>query len=205
MNRRVLFVAPAVNAALRQARFDDGASLDASGRAAAEAAAGALPVPVRAVVSDSRRCRETAEALGLGPVTAPAELAPPDRGTWHGRTLAEVSETEPEAVARWLGDPEFAPGGGESVLDVCARVARWLDTAAPDAAPDDGPVVAVVEPDVVRAAVVHALGAPASAFWRCDVAPSTVTELSGRGGRWNVQLGKPLGPAGSTGRAQRAD
>lgn len=203
MNRRVLFVAPGMNAALRQARFDDGAPLDAAGRAAAEAAAGVLPVPVAAVVSDSRRCRETAEALGLASLTAPAELAPPDRGTWHGRTLAEVSAAEPEAVARWLGDPEFAPGGGESLIDVCARVARWLDAAVPD--DGGGPVVAVVEPDVVRAAVVHALGAPASSFWRCDVAPLTVTELSGRGGRWNVQMGKPLGPAGSPGRAQRAD
>ncbi|NEB75543.1 histidine phosphatase family protein, partial [Streptomyces sp. SID14478] len=81
--------------------------------------------------------------------------------------------------------------GGESVTQVCARVAGWLD-GVPGGA---GRLVAVVEPDVVRAAVVHATGAPLAAFWRLDVAPLTVTELSGRLGRWNVRLGRPLDAA----------
>ncbi|WP_372345316.1 histidine phosphatase family protein [Streptomyces sp. KL116D] len=192
MTRRVLFVSPAMNASLRQARFDDGAALDASGRDAARAAAGALVTGAGApaVTSGSRRCRETAEALGLDASAAPDGLAAQDMGRWRGRTLAEVTGAEPLDVARWLDDPEFAPGGGESVAGVCARVARWLDALA-----DDAQVVAVVEPEVVRAAVVHALGAPVSAFWRCDVAPLTATGLSGRGARWNVRLGGPLSPA----------
>jgi hypothetical protein len=34
----------------------------------------------------------------------------------------------------------------------------------------------------------------AAAFWRLDVAPGTVTALSGRDGRWNVtRLGAALG------------
>ncbi len=191
VTRRVLLVSPAVNESLRQARFDDGAPLDASGRAAARAAAGALATPALVVVSDTRRCRETAVALGLDAADSPGELAAPDVGRWRGRTLAEVGAAEPDDVARWLGEPDFAAGGGESVGDVCARVARWLDATA-TAGAGDGPVVAVVEPEIVRAAVVHALGAPASAYWRCDVAPLTVTELSGRGGRWNVRMGRPV-------------
>ncbi|MEU6844871.1 histidine phosphatase family protein [Streptomyces sp. NPDC046716] len=193
MSRRVWFVPPALNASLRQARFDDGAALDEAGRAAARAAASSLPTPALAVVSGSRRCRETAGLLGLGPATAPDALAAPDTGSWRGRTLAEVSGTSPEDVGRWLGDPEFRAGGGESVADVCARVSRWLDALDGEAAvPDGGLVIGVVEPELARAAVVHALGAPLSAFWRCDVAPLTVTELSGRGGRWNLRCGRPL-------------
>ncbi|MFE6887774.1 histidine phosphatase family protein [Streptomyces sp. NPDC057694] len=214
MTRRVWFVSPALNASLRQARFDDGAPLDAAGRTAARAAARSLPTPDLAVVSGSRRCRETAELLGLGPAVAPDALAAPDTGGWRGRTLAEVSETSPQDVGRWLGDPEFRAGGGESVADLCARVSRWLDTLdAPDASGTSdvsdvsdeeapvsrgGLVIGVVEPELVRAAVVHALGAPLSAFWRCDVAPLTVTELSGRGGRWNVRCGRPLVPPASS-------
>ncbi|WP_353946031.1 histidine phosphatase family protein [Streptomyces sp. HUAS MG91] len=190
MSRRVWFVSPALNASLREARFDDGAALDAAGRAAAVAAAPALPAPNLAVVSGSRRCRETAGLLGLGPVAAPDELAAPDTGAWRGRTLAEVSGESPQDVGRWLGDPEFRAGGGESVADVCGRVSRWLD-----ALDGDGLVIGVVEPELARAAVVHALGAPLSAYWRCDVAPLTVTELSGRGGRWNVRCGRPLAEA----------
>lgn len=51
---------------------------------------------------------------------------------------------------------------------------------------------AVVDQAVVRAAVVHALELPAAAFWRLDVRPDTVTTLTGRLGRWNLQLGRPL-------------
>ncbi|MEW2068596.1 hypothetical protein AB0917_16460, partial [Streptomyces sp. NPDC007346] len=55
-----------------------------------------------------------------------------------------------------------------------------------------GSILAVVEPAVVRAAVVHGLSLPLEAFWRLDVAPLVLTELSGRSGRWNVRLGRPL-------------
>ncbi|MFE0176047.1 histidine phosphatase family protein [Streptomyces sp. NPDC059002] len=190
MTSRVLFVSPAMNASLREARFDDGAPLDDRGLTAARAAAGSLSAPAASaiVVSDSPRCRGTAEALGLGPVTAPRELTGMDMGRWRGRTLHEVSAGEPEAVARWLTDPDCAPPGGESVAAFCARVARWLDTAPTG----DGRIVAVVEPEVVRAAAVHATGAPPAALWRIDVAPLTVTEFSGRSGRWNVRLGHAL-------------
>ncbi|MFC7642844.1 hypothetical protein ACFQX6_19370 [Streptosporangium lutulentum] len=41
-------------------------------------------------------------------------------------------------------------------------------------------------PPVIRAAVVHALGAPAAAFWRIDVAPLARVALTGRGGRWQL-------------------
>jgi broad specificity phosphatase PhoE len=74
------------------------------------------------------------------------------------------------------------------VQDLCGRIGRWL-TNAPET---DGRTLAVVEPEVVRAAVVRALDLPPTAFWRLDVPPLTVTELSGRAGRWNLRLGRPL-------------
>lgn len=189
MTSRVAFVSPAMNASLRQARFDDGAPLDPAGRAGARAAAGALPPSERVVTSATVRCRQTAAALGLDtvPTAEPRELAALDVGRWRGLTLADVGAAEPEAVARWLGDPASAPHGGESVADLCARVARWLESSSRT----QGRTLAVVEPEVVRAAVVHALGASAAAFWRLDVPPLTVTSLSGRGGRWNLRLGQP--------------
>lgn len=69
---------------------------------------------------------------------------------------------------------------------MCERVGRWLESAGP------GRVVAVVEPEVIRAATVRALGAPESAFWRVDVLPLTAVELTGRTGRWNLRAGRPL-------------
>ncbi|NNN29712.1 histidine phosphatase family protein [Streptomyces sp. S3(2020)] len=188
MTSRVTLISPAVTEALREARFDDGCSLDASGRRLAQAAAGSLPAAERVVRSPTVRCRETAAALGLDATDA-VSLAGLDAGRWRGSSLAAVSAEEPDALARWLSDPDAAPHGGESVRAVCDRVGAWLDSLAGEA----GRTVAVAEPEVVRAAVVRALGAPESAFWRTDVPPLTAVELSGRAGRWNVRLGHPLG------------
>ncbi|MEW2515240.1 histidine phosphatase family protein [Streptomyces sp. NPDC046870] len=187
MTSRVLLVSPAMSVSLRQARFDDGGPLDGSGAARARSAAGSLPSAVRVLVSPSVRCLETAAALGLEGVLAP-ELAGLDVGRWRGRTLDEVEAAERDAVGRWLTDPAYAPHDGESVEELCGRVGRRL-AGAPDL---EGRTVAVVEPEVVRAAVVTALGMPVAAFWRLDVPPLTVTELSGRAGRWNLRLGRPL-------------
>jgi broad specificity phosphatase PhoE len=187
---RVTLISPAVNPSLREARFDDGTTpLDEGGAARARAAAGTLPAAGRAVSSPGARCRETAAALGLAGAEPVTDLAGLHVGRWQGRTLDEVGTAEPEAVARWLADPGAAPHGGESVRQLCRRIGRWLD----EAALTDGRVLAVVEPEVVRAAVVHVLGAPEEAFWRADVPPLTATEISGRSGRWNLRLGQPLG------------
>lgn len=192
MTSRLTFVSPAMNHSLRQARFDDGASLDEGGRARAAAVAGALPSAPHAAVSPSVRCRETAAALGLRAAEA-RQLAPLDAGRWRGRTFDEVGGAEPEAAARWLTDPSSAPHGGESVEAVCARVAHWMETAPAG----EGRTLVVAEAEIVRAAVVRALDLPAAAFWRLDVPPLTATELSGRSGRWNLRLGSPLAPPGT--------
>jgi broad specificity phosphatase PhoE len=207
MTTRVTLIAPAIGPALREARFigrddngeggkgDDG--LDATGLRGAEAARADAwdtclphsPDPAgRLYVSPTRRCRRTAEALGIDAEPL-AVLAPCATGRWQGRTLDEVAGEEPESVGAWLSDPASAPHGGETLAGLCLRVGAWLDGLAAEAA---GRVVAVAEPDVVRAAAVHALGAEPQSFWRLDVRPLSVTELSGRNGRWNLLSGRPL-------------
>ncbi|MFJ5227784.1 histidine phosphatase family protein [Streptomyces sp. NPDC088400] len=155
-------------------------------------------------VSPSPRCRRTAEVLGLDAHPL-AGLAPCAMGRWQGRTLDDVAAAEPESVAAWLSDPAAAPHGGESLLALHTRVGHWLDSlsseldslsaeknSAEKSTHSTRRVVAVAEPDIIRAAAVHALGATPQAFWRIDVRPLTVTELSGRDGRWNLLSGRPL-------------
>ncbi|MFE2066200.1 histidine phosphatase family protein [Streptomyces sp. NPDC059467] len=180
MSCRVILIAPAITPSLRRARFDDGDSIEHP-----EAVALDLPVAGRAVVSPSVRCRETAAALGLD-VSAELALSGLDAGRWRGRTLEEVGAAEPEALVQWLSDPGAAPHGGESVREFRARVVEWLDLTGRTT----GRTVAVVEPEVVRAVVLHALGAPEAAFWRVDVPPLAATELTGGSGRWNLRLGQ---------------
>ncbi|POG47590.1 hypothetical protein BV881_09390 [Streptomyces sp. ZL-24] len=217
MTVRVSLVSPAMNAALREARFDCDAPLDRAGERAARAAASAVPGAGLVLSGPSQRCRETATALGLAARPEPA-LTGWDLGRWSGRRLDEVGAAEPAAVAAWIGDPSAAPHGGESLRGLVERVGGWLDgvggedkaahgtgdpgghTAGGGTTADDQrradrravSVLSVVEPAVVRAAVVHGLALPLEAFWRLDVAPLALTELSGRSGRWNVRLGRPL-------------
>ncbi|MFH9364687.1 histidine phosphatase family protein [Streptomyces anulatus] len=190
MTVRVMLISPAMNAALREARFDGEAPLDRSGRERARAAADAVPTAGLTLSGPSERCRETAGALGLAARTEPA-LSGWDLARWSGRRLDDVAAAEPERVSAWLGDPSAAPHGGESLRDLVARIGEWLDSLGGPDAPGAG-FLAVAEAAVVRAAVVHGLRLPADAFWRLDVAPLTLTELSGRSGRWNVGLGRPL-------------
>ncbi|MEV0114913.1 histidine phosphatase family protein [Streptomyces sp. NPDC050844] len=194
MTVRLTLISPATSEALKEVRFDDDSPLEPAGIARAEAAAGSLPPAVATYTSPSPRCRRTAHALGLAPAEPLAALAACDMGRWRGQTLDSVAGAEAEAVALWLDDPTAAPHGGESLREVRHRVASWLD-ALGDLA---GHVVAVAEPDVIRAALVHALSAPDQAFWRLDVRPLTATQLSGRTGRWNVRSGHALAPQGTS-------
>ncbi|MFK4221992.1 histidine phosphatase family protein [Streptomyces sp. NPDC019890] len=187
MTVRVMLISPATTAALREVRFAGDGPLDEAGVRRARAAAGALPRADRVLSGPSARCRETAAELGAQAQVA-EELGDWDMGRWRGRRLEEVSASEPEAVSAWLSDPSAAPHGGESLVALCARVGDWLDSL------DAGRVLAVVEPTVVRAAVVRGLGLAPEVFWRLDVAPLTLTELSGRAGRWNLRCGRRLAP-----------
>ncbi|KUJ69082.1 phosphoglycerate mutase [Streptomyces albus subsp. albus] len=191
MTIKVTLISPVLTAAAREARFDDGCPPDPVALRQARAAAGTLLSADRTVCSPTVRCRRTAAALALDGAGEPAALAPCAMGRWQGRTLAEVGAAEPEAVAAWLADPSAVPHGGESLVELCARVGGWL--AATAELP--GRVTAVVEPDVLRAALVHALDLPRPAFWRLDAPPLTAVELSGRAGRWNLRVGRPLTPA----------
>ena len=129
------------------------------------------------------RCLQTAAALGLTP-TADAGLRDCDYGAWRGRTLDDVTMSDPAAVHAWLTDPAAAPHGGESTQDLLTRVGAWLD-ALPR---DHHRVVAITTPAVIKAAVVHAIRATPATFWRIDVPPLSRTELSGRPTSWTLRL-----------------
>jgi broad specificity phosphatase PhoE len=173
----------AATPATRAAAFPADEALDERGLVDAARLARALPAaPGDVLCSPARRCRQTAAAAGLGAPTTQPALAECDFGAWAGRTLAEVHAAHPEESTAWMTDADAAPHGGESLTAFCARVGAWLDAQAVR----DGRSVAVTHAGVVKAAVVHALGAPVMSFWRLDVAPLGITELHAHDGRWTV-------------------
>ncbi|EFL36534.1 alpha-ribazole phosphatase [Streptomyces viridochromogenes DSM 40736] len=184
--RLTLVCAPAP--AQRPVRFGVDAPLDERALRQTRALAGALPVNATLYAAPSRRCGQTAAALGWEAVVEEAALRDIDMGNWRGRTLAAVAAEDEAGLGIWMKDPDAAPHGGESVAQLYRRVASWLGALPPDA----GQVLAVVEQAVARAAVVRALDAPLPSFWRVDVPPLSSVQLSGRAGRWNLRMGTVL-------------
>ncbi|HEX4247738.1 MAG TPA: phosphoglycerate mutase family protein, partial [Pseudonocardia sp.] len=126
---RVVLLCHAATSAIRTAAFAGDEPLDESGVAkAAELRDGGLPRADQVRYAPSRRCQQTAEALGLTG-TRDAGLAGCDFGAWTGRTLDDVLAATPDLVTAWLTDPAASPHGGESLSAVLERVGRWLDSA----------------------------------------------------------------------------
>lgn len=179
--RRLLLLRHASTTATRSLAFPGDEPLDERGRAAAAELTGIF-LPLDEILSSpAARCRETAEAAGLSPWVEP-ELIECDFGSWAGRTLADLSDDEPEAVTAWMTDPSACPHGGETQAGFSERIARWLDGQAHL----EGRALAITHGGVVKAALVHALGAPPAAFWRIDIAPLALTELHAHDGLWTV-------------------
>ncbi|MFC7842775.1 histidine phosphatase family protein [Streptomyces sp. NPDC057382] len=184
MTVRLTLVCAAASAQ-RDVRFGVDEPLDERALRQAKAVAGTLPTAATLYAAPSQRCGQTASALGRDAVVAAAELRDLDMGSWRGRTLAEVAADDEAGLGAWMAEPGAAPHGGESVAQLCRRVDAWLGALPADA----GRVLAVVEQAVARAAVVRALNAPLSSFWRVDVPPLSSIQLTGRGGRWNLRMG----------------
>lgn len=187
--RRLLLIRHATTEAVRRAAFPLDESLDEAGRAAATALAGRLGRG-DALSSPALRARETAAAASLEAQVEPL-IGECDFGSWGGRTLAEVHESDPQGAGAWISSADACPHGGESLNALLARVAGWMDAQAGR----DGRTIAVTHAGVVRAAVVHVLGAPSAAFWRVDVSPLALTELHAHDGRWTVAcVNAPVSP-----------
>jgi broad specificity phosphatase PhoE len=190
--RRLLLVRHAPTDATRRAAFPADETLDERGRRDAAALAEAVPTGCEALCSPALRCRQTAAAAGLQVVVEP-RLAECDFGDWAGRSLEEVHADRPDDALAWMTDPDAAPHGGESLRMFAGRVAEWLDSQRGQ----DGYLAAITHGGVVKAAVVHALGAPLEAFWRVDASPLAITELHAHGERWTVtrvNCRRPSGP-----------
>lgn len=158
-------------------RSDPG--LDATGRTQASAVAAALsPMrpDTRIISSPLRRTRETAAIIAReGAVEIDERWIELDYGSLEGTPLVDV----PQATwAHWRSDAEFAPGGGESLRSLGARVSEACADLVDESAERDVIVVTHVSP--VKAATAWALGVGDEVTWRMYVAPGSITRIAPR-------------------------
>ena len=100
--------------------------LTESGRAQAAAVAPEIVrmTPDLLISSDLQRATHTADIIGAAtglPVKLDPRLRETHLGDWQGQTLAEIEQKWPGAIVHWRADPEWAPPGGESRVEVVRR------------------------------------------------------------------------------------
>jgi broad specificity phosphatase PhoE len=134
-----------------------------------------------------QRARQTAAALGLESAVA-VELADVNYGEWRGKEIDEIQASNADGLAAWLTDVDAAPHGGESFVQLIARVGRWIENQT-----GTGHTIVVTHPAVIRAAILCSLQAPPESFWRIEIAPLSVTDLRFNGRLWTTRsTGCPL-------------
>jgi broad specificity phosphatase PhoE len=181
MSVLLTLISHASTRATREAAFPLDEPLEPTGLGKASALATEVRRVDVAWTSPALRARQTAAALNLDAVIDPA-LRDIDFGTWAGRSFDEVAAANPEGLAAWMTDCSAVPHGGESILELFDRTARWLERVIDDR----GRVVAITHSAVVRAAIVLAVDAKPASFWRIDVAPLCRVRLRGESGRWSL-------------------
>lgn len=110
--------------------------------------------PFRAVASDLKRVRETAELIGLDVDCFDPDLRENNVGDWTGRNFDELKSQHADAWADWRGG-RGAPPNGETWDAFSARV---IGAVTRHLGAGDGDVLVVCHGGVIRACLCHFLG-----------------------------------------------
>lgn len=153
------------------------APLNAKGEGQAAAAANWLQkAGITSIYSSPlQRCRQTAEPLatatGLA-VQIREEINEFECGDWAGLSFSDM-----EGLPGWQAFNQFRSGcrppGGESMLDVQARMVRFAQ-GLPDT---DGAYAIFSHGDPIKALLMHFLGMPIDLFSRIEVSPGSISLL----------------------------
>lgn len=183
MATRITLISNGATSATRNATFPKDEPLEEKAVALAAGLAGSLPAVDRIYRGPDRAGEQTALALGLTAVAEPL-LREIDFGDWAGKSLMELQTEDALALRDWITDPQAIPPGGESAADLMARVSNWLTLQADQPAR----IIAITPANCLRAAVIHCLQAPATAFRQIDVPPLSSLFLSCHRGQWRLRL-----------------
>lgn len=175
MSLMILRHAPALTRGLVTGRREVDA--DCGDRAALARMAARIGRPALVWCSPARRCLQTAHALGLAPDRILPALLEQDQGLWEGRPLSDLPDLgplSPEALAR------HRPEGGESFLDMAARVHPALVKAPPG-------TLIVAHAGTVRAALALVVGERALSFAVAPLSLTILHRIDPDGTEWAVE------------------
>lgn len=156
-----------------------GVHLNAAGRAQAIALAERLGTRGIAAVQASpmERAQQTAEplALGLGlPTDTVAALDEIDFGRWQGKSFAALAADPDWQIWNARRADAHVPGG-ESMREVQARIVGHIERMS--AHFPERTLVLVSHGDVIKAALLHIIGAPLGAAQQIEIAPASISTV----------------------------
>ena len=151
----------------------------AAGRAIASLAKRfGLPLPQLIAHSDMVRTTETAKEVA-------SELSAPSRpdsrlreisfGDWEALTMQALEDSSNSAVEAWRGSVSQKPPGGESILELEARVLKSLRDLVNEYSGSAVAIVAHMMP--LRAIAKKALASGSASHWSLQFAPGSVSVL----------------------------
>lgn len=149
-----------------------------------------LPRPAQWKISPLSRTRRTAEAIfAAGHPRVPLEIEPDvieqSLGDWQGLPHADLPpRLELGAHAFWPLRANERPPGGESLIEVIARIGAALDRLAVRHAGED--VVIVSHGGAIRAALAHATGADPDVVLHFSVQNLALSRLERHPEGWRV-------------------
>jgi len=171
--------------------------LNARGRSQVEAAAAALAdEPVAAVyASDLERAAETGRILarphGLEVKVTPC-LRERHWGTWQGRTMAEIEETDAAMAGRWRNHEWVTPEMAEEYEALQERVVSEVRRIAEAHA--DETVLIATHGGAVKVFVAWVLGAPLDSHSAMRAGNAGVTTILVRNGRYVLESYNVVSP-----------
>ena len=127
-----------------------------------ESLAAILPAGAVLVTSDLKRAHQTADAISAAGLVLPPrierrDLAEQDFGDWQGQHYSDIEKVDLRVVHDyWLCPAHCRPPGGESFVDLIARVAPAIEDIS-ERHPGRH-IVAVTHGGTIRAALAVALG-----------------------------------------------
>ncbi len=159
-------------------------ALNATGRAQARAAAGAVrrlvqrsePGPLTVISSSLQRARETGQAIADRLEVEREEDRDWDEqgfGAWDGMAMGDLVRDHGQDLRRLRGDADFAPPGGETRRDLDARVGQALARAIARG----GTVVVATHRVVLMSVLSRLLGVDHDRAWSIATAPASLTAV----------------------------
>jgi len=144
----------------------------------------------RIITSPLRRCRDFADALGkelkIG-VDVNHALREIGFGAWEGKTKDQLRAERPDEFYAFYRDPVAnTPENAEPVLHFHRRIGQAMDEIW--RLHEGKNVLVVAHAGVIRAALVHGLGAPVGSMYRIDVRNGRVSRIIRRAEQTVVEL-----------------